>query len=173
MANQSGGCLFAIIDLLMGKSQSPSQSNKRKGKKCSIHDEATEELPYTKKASILTTAEKNLYEVLTKLCGTKLVVLCQVNLREMFSIESNNWKKYGRALGQYSIDFVLCRASTMEPILSIELDDASHASKKRQERDHKIDRYHEAAGLPILHVPTAKTYDAKELANTIKSVLSS
>ena len=51
--------------------------------------------------------------------------------------------------------------------LIVELDDASHKQRRRQERDAFLDRVCTDAGLPILHQPAQIAYDTKELRQSV------
>lgn len=70
------------------------------------------------------------------------------------------------------MDFVLCDSKTLAPVLVLELDDASHNAKSRQQRDAFVDRVFQAAGLPILHVKAQGAYDSAELSRAIERLLS-
>ncbi len=63
--------------------------------------------------------------------------------------------------------------ASLQPVLGIELDDSSHDRKDRKERDEFVDSLFAHAGLGILHVPTARAYQAVDLADRIKAVLRS
>jgi hypothetical protein len=59
----------------------------------------------------------------------------------------------------------------MQPLLGIELDDASHQRKDRQERDAFVDQVFAAAGLPLLHIKAARGYQPNELTAQIETTL--
>jgi very-short-patch-repair endonuclease len=49
----------------------------------------------------------------------------------------------------------------------IELDEPSHARPERQTRDEEVEAILTAAGLPVVHVLTSRTYDTRELEAAI------
>ncbi len=51
----------------------------------------------------------------------------------------------------------------MRPLLAIELDDASHKSFDRQDRDEFVERIFADAGVPLLRVPARRQYGVGEL----------
>jgi hypothetical protein len=59
----------------------------------------------------------------------------------------------------------------MQPLLGVELDDASHARKDRAERDDFVDNAFAAAGLPLLRIPAQRAYNTRELAEKTNSYL--
>jgi hypothetical protein len=72
---------------------------------------------------------------------------------------------------QKHIDFVLCSVGEVQPMLAIELDDATHARPDRQSRDSFVDACLRSAGLPILRVPCQATYDPRKLTTAIQNAL--
>jgi len=51
----------------------------------------------------------------------------------------------------------------MRPLVGVELDDRSHQSPRRQERDQFVDQVFEVAGLPLVRVPLRSSYSVAEL----------
>jgi len=87
------------------------------------------------------------------------------------------WAAWGR-ISQKHADFILLHwvqrpgeSDYLEPVLVIELDDASHQLENRRQRDALVDAIHAQAGLPILHVPVTYSYDNEALAAQIRTVL--
>jgi hypothetical protein len=66
------------------------------------------------------------------------------------------------------VDFVLCNAETMRPLLAIELDNSSHHRYDRMERDRMVDRIFRDAGLSILHIRAGYQYDFGRLEKEIR-----
>jgi very-short-patch-repair endonuclease len=81
---------------------------------------------------------------------------------------AENWFGLRNRIKSREMDFVLFHKDEFEPILVIELDDSSHQREDRIERDKNIDRILHEAGLPILHVPAAYSYDPLDLLRKIK-----
>jgi Protein of unknown function (DUF2726) len=65
----------------------------------------------------------------------------------------------GMRISGKHVDFVVAYASNSETLIAIELDDCSHASPSRMERDVLLDRACRTAGLPLLRVPASPSYD--------------
>jgi very-short-patch-repair endonuclease len=121
-------------------------------------------------------AEADFFRVLTRVVGAKAHVLAQVSLRQLLWLPGSNQSNLGRATWQNkiaakSVDFLLCDPSTLKPKLVIELDEPSHARPERQTRDDDVHAVLEAAGLPLIHVLTARAYDTRELAAALSPYL--
>jgi very-short-patch-repair endonuclease len=70
------------------------------------------------------------------------------------------------------IDFVLCDHDSMEIRLAVELDDRTHQRPKRQERDAFVDSALEAAGIPLLRVKAAGSYDVEHIRQAVEERIS-
>lgn len=128
-------------------------------------------LPFRKVNSLLTPAEMDFYQVLLRTIGGKYVVTMKTRMADLLVIAAKGSERQS-ALGRVSqkhADFVLLKPNTLEPVLVIELDDASHQRERRQERDALVDQIYARAGLSILHIPVAGSYDASALAAQINA----
>jgi len=135
---------------------------------------AKEVLPYCKKASVLTPAERAFYLVLKEsLDLNKYELLVQVRLADLVQVKPGTEKAltYFYKISQKSPDFVVCEKTTTTPLLVIELDDASHRAEDRKARDLFVDKVLAAAKLPILHVPCKRSYSKELLAQKIEEKL--
>ncbi|MEM0895301.1 MAG: DUF2726 domain-containing protein [Verrucomicrobiota bacterium] len=158
--NQKGGCLGILFRLLDGGpgDDKPSRVN---------------ELPYGKRDHFLSAAEVSFFHVLKSLVTSDQHVLCKVRLGDLLYVKRPNENRGARnKIDRKHVDFVVCHAKTMNPILVIELDDASHQRSSRRERDEFVDQAFAAAGIPILHVKAARSYHPKELSDQIRDILS-
>jgi hypothetical protein len=54
------------------------------------------------------------------------------------------------------VDFLICDAGSMQPLLGIELDDASHGKAESVDRDRFMERVFGAAELPLMRVKAAR-----------------
>lgn len=117
-------------------------------------------------------AEANFFRVLRHVVGDRGHVLSQVALNRVLFFPGNTRSDPGRAawrnkVARRSLDFVVCDAATLRPLVAVELDDATHAEPSRQTRDAEVDALLEAAGLPLVRVLPDRTYDARELEAAI------
>ncbi len=134
---------------------------------------ASESLPYRKRDYLLTAAERSFYEVLCGVVGDQLHVFPKVRLIDLVYLPkgTENRQGYTNRVVSKHVDFVLCDRRDVAPLLVIELDDASHEREDRKERDTFLDSALGAAGLPILHVAAKRSYEPRELADSIQAKL--
>ena len=128
-------------------------------------------LPYDKVPSILTPAEHRFYEALqTAARSEDLTVFTKVRLADLVQVRrgAENWQAHQNRIQQKHVDFVLCSASRLAPVLVVELDDRSHQLPRRQERDALVERIFAAVDLPILRIPAARQYGSDQLAAQIR-----
>src|SRR5690606_27410259 len=71
---------------------------------------------------------------------------------------SENSKSAEKRINQKHVDFLLCDAASMRPLVGIELDDSSHERSDRKQRDKTVDGVFKAGGLPLLHMPVGRGY---------------
>lgn len=130
-------------------------------------------LPYRQRDHFLSAAELSFFHVLNQVTASHFHVCTKVRISDLLYVV-NRRENLGHAnrIDRKHVDFVLCNPKTMQPILVVELDDASHQRRDRQERDALVDAAFLAADLPILHVPCRSNYDPENLKQQIRSVLS-
>ncbi|OYP37220.1 DUF2726 domain-containing protein [Rhodopirellula sp. MGV] len=125
-------------------------------------------LPYRLRDKFLSPAELSFYRILVQAVGQQFSINNKVRLWDVLYVpRQEGSRSFENKISSKHIDFLLCDPTTMQPLLAVELDDASHNRKDRQERDAFVDDALAAAGLPILHVPAARTYSIAEVRNEI------
>lgn len=148
-------------------------------------DDRAPELPYRIKDSVLSPGERAFLPVLrdaVQLVATARqlplpVVFASVRFAEVFQVDANRsddpsaWQTAQNKITSKQADFVICDPKTTRPLLVVELDDQSHARADRKNRDGFVDRACASAGLPILHVRAAGSYDTKKLAADIAALI--
>jgi very-short-patch-repair endonuclease len=155
--SQNSGCLALLSKLFGAKVAKPP---------------APAPLPYGKRDHFLSPAEISFYHVLKGVITDDTTLICKVRLSDLFYVKRPHENRGARnKIDRKHVDFVLCRANTMEPVLGIELDDKSHQRKDRQERDAFVDAVFAEAGLPLLHIPAAKGYVPNEIAAKVSASL--
>jgi hypothetical protein len=129
--------------------------------------------PYEKRGSLLTPAEQQFYHALAAAVADRFAVCPMVRISDVLQVrdgaaDPSGWQ--GKINSKH-IDFVLCDPHSLAPRACIELDDATHEQPQRQERDAFLDESFSAAGLPLLRIPTARTYDARQLNESISKAI--
>ena len=110
-SNEKQGCLTAILQIFNSKKQ------------------CEETIPYRVRDNFLSPAEISFYHVLASMIGSRAVICPKVRLADIFFVlrSSENYMSHRNRITQRHLDFLLCKPNSMEPILGIELDDASHS----------------------------------------------
>ena len=118
-------------------------------------------------------AEADFFRVLRAVVGGRGHVLAQVSLRQLlyFPAKQQGTQSWRNKTASRAIDFVVCDAATLRPLVAIELDEPSHARPERQTRDDEIHVILTAAGLPLLNVLTSRSYDTRELDASLRPFL--
>ncbi|WP_442511667.1 DUF2726 domain-containing protein [Novipirellula sp. SH528] len=130
------------------------------------------DLPYRLRDDFLSAAELAFYRVLEQGVGQTYSINNKVRLWDVLYVpRRDDSRTYENKISSKHIDFLLCDPITMQPVLAIELDDASHNRNYRQERDAFVDQALAAAGLSILHIKAARTYSIADVQQQIASVL--
>lgn len=130
---------------------------------------------YRKKSYLMTRSENVFFKVLLQAANNDYHIFSKVRIADVLTpdIPQGN-KKWWRAFVRISskhVDFVLCDKRSQKIVLCIELDDRSHDKADRKQRDGFVNHAFKSAGLPLLRIPTAKSYDPHYLAETIATTL--
>jgi very-short-patch-repair endonuclease len=153
--SQNPGCSGFLLGLFGFRSKGPPQL-----------------YPYGLRDAFLSPAELSFYHVLHGVASPTLRVVTKVNLADLFFVRQPHQNRTAlNRIDRKHVDFILCDPKTMQPLLGIELDDASHQRRDRQKRDAFVDQVFAAAGLPIRHLRAARGYDPQRLAAMIHGAL--
>ena len=130
-------------------------------------------MPYYKRPSLVTKAELRFYKSLHKAVLDDFEIFAMVRIADLIRVEkgSPNGRKWLNKILAKHIDFVLCDPGSLEPIVCIELDDATHNRPDRIERDIFVNDAFEAADLPLLRIPVESQYNAREVRDLIDELL--
>jgi len=102
----------------------------------------------------------------------RYVVFVKVRLADLCR-DLDGWTNIA-AFNQVSskhVDFVLCDAQTLRPVLAVELDDRSHLRANRRNRDAFVDRVFRTMGLGIYRQWVRHSYDPAAIARGIEDSL--
>ncbi len=153
--SEKQGCLSILLPFLRPKGKS-----------------VAEVLPYRLRDDFLSPAEFSFYKVLSSRLGARFVVQSKVRLADIFFVSRPNENvSYFNKIAQRHLDFLVCDATTMKPLLGIELDDTSHQRDSRRERDKFVERVFQAAQLPLLRFPVQREYNPREIDEQIAPLL--
>jgi hypothetical protein len=125
-------------------------------------------LPYFSKEFLLSKGELAFYDVLRRSVPPGIGISMKVRLADVIGCSGAAWKEgYGGKITQKHLDFILFDIETTRIIAAVELDDRSHRRADRQDRDGFIEQAMAAAGVRLVRVPAAASYDARRLRELI------
>jgi very-short-patch-repair endonuclease len=163
MSTENPGCLTALRRMF-------GLGNAKTG--ITVEYDEPEQLPYRKRDDFLSEAEASFFRVLKTMTGEKVFICPKVSLAELLYVPMGvEWQVFQNKIDRKRVDFLLCDAETLKPILAIELDDASHNRADRLERDAFVEEAFEAAGLALARVPVRQGYNTQELAQVFTAAV--
>ncbi len=124
--------------------------------------------PYGVRDEFLSPAEISFFHVLKGVLEPGYYLITKVRLGDLFFVRQPHLNQAARnSIERKHVDYVICDAGSMQPLLAVELDDASHRQKDSQESDEFKNQTFAAAGLPLLRVKAARTYAPQDIAAQI------
>lgn len=156
-------CFIAVVALLFS-----SKSSER-----STIDQPTIDYTYKRKQFIMTQAENTFLRALRSAIGNNYEILPQVHLATFLDhkVNGQNWMGAKSKIDRKSVDFLICSKGYYNPLVAVELDDASHSSPKRVARDAEVDAYMASANMPIVHIKWRSTYSVDEIRAALATYL--
>ena len=140
------------------------------------HNQPPQDFPYAKQPTLFTPAERSFCGVLDQIVGDDFRVFGKVRVADAIAVRAGLTNS-ARATAQNQIngkhfDFVLCAPGDLSVLCAIELNDASHQKKDRQDRDAFLESVCSAANLPLITFDAKHSYSAAEVKATIVARLS-
>ena len=145
-----------LIGRLLGKRSSPDDTQPADAEKV---------LPeYARKRTYISRAEYNFLLLLREIAPDQYDVVPQVPLAAVIDKKTQN--AYRNELFRI-VDYLFVDKDSYEPLLLVELNDASHQKAERMERDRKVAEICERAGMPLIAFTTAESKDARLVRKTV------
>jgi hypothetical protein len=124
-----------------------------------------ERLPYRLRGQLLSSTEMALFRALTKMNEGHYVICPKVALNDVFTIvRPNENVHYFNKIFRKHVDFLLCDLQTMKPAFGVELVKPIVKSEARS-ADLFMENLFLGAGIPLVHVPSARQYVISELVS--------
>ena len=125
--------------------------------------------------TLLSPAERLFFGVLNQAVGESALIFAKVRVADIVKPEKgmnrSNWQRAFNRISSKHFDFVLCKKDDVSIICVIELNDSSHKSRKRQDRDGLLREICDSASLPMIEVPAKRAYTVEELRNQISQLI--
>jgi hypothetical protein len=128
--------------------------------------------PHLKPKAVLTYQERAFFWVLLRAIAAEYSVLAKVHVADFIEMsdELKAQKSYGEQILFEHVDFLLCKKSTFEPILVIELDNGDASPAHVESNGFKVETL-TAAGIAYLLIPIQKEYNSADLKQQIHEKL--
>lgn len=125
--------------------------------------------PYGLRSRFLSHAEFSFFRVLQQAVGDRYYILIKVRVADLLYVKRphENFPARNR-IDRKHVDFVICDPNTMQPLAAIELDDSSHQRADRRDRDSFMNAAFLNAGLPLVHIPAARSYNPRRIAEHLR-----
>lgn len=126
--------------------------------------------PYQKKNYLFTKAESKFLYNLIRITPKRYIVMGKVRMADTFLIKGAYGVEYKIAFSKIKskhFDFVIVRESDYSIYAAIELDDSSHNSQERIERDIFVDSLCRETGFKLFRFRVQQSYSENLLKNTI------
>jgi ssDNA-binding Zn-finger/Zn-ribbon topoisomerase 1 len=131
--------------------------------------------PYRNAGALFSPAERSFYGVLNQVVRENAKIFGKVRVADVAvpkkGLSRSDWQKAFNKISAKHFDFLLCRSDDLSVICAIELDDRSHLSKKRQQRDEFLRGVCGAAELPLIQIPAKVGYVIDEVKQILTPYL--
>lgn len=125
--------------------------------------------------SLLSTGEQAFLPALRNALTREEILLARVRVADILqpnpALSGKRQRKARARIETEHVDFLVCTANNLRPLVVVELDDNGHGRARRRQRDQLLDRACAAAGLPLLRVAAAVSYDSDTLRKAIEREL--
>lgn len=143
------------------------------GPRVSVADSAATRMRlFTLRQRFFTRSEGNFYRALRVAAGSRFFIFAKVRLLDLIDVSpddmvAKNW------IRSKHLDFVLCHPATLEPLVAIEVDGASHTRVDRIVRDRFVNALCAQVDLPLIRIPAASWFEPSEVLARIDAALRS
>lgn len=137
-------CYLIVKFILQKKRKSHINNNNDATEKNPITEQTVTN--YILKKSLITDGEKVYFETIKKIIEPQYVVQPQINLASI--IDKNSTDRFRNELFR-NVDFGIFDQS-YKPLVLIEINDESHVTPERKERDKKVKAICTNAGIPVI-----------------------
>jgi hypothetical protein len=131
---------------------------------------------YALRPMLFTPAELNLVTTLEQVIPAGYKLYGKVRLADIFQVRQEVPAKIQRSrflqISSKHIDFVIIRVRDAAPLAGIELDDASHDREDRVARDSQVNQVFTDAGLPLVRIKAARSYQTEKIREILTPLFS-
>jgi len=131
---------------------------------------------YKKHKVLFSPAERSFLGVLTQAVEDNATIFGKVRVADILTpisgLPRKKWQILFNKISSKHFDFILCDKTDLSILCVIELDDKSHNSKTRKNRDAFLKSACDSAGLPLVQIPAKSAYNVNEIRQILLTHLS-
>jgi len=133
------------------------------------------EYPYRKLDVLFTPAERSFLGVLNQAVGKNAQIFGKVRVADVIApkkgMPRSDWQKAFNKISGKHFDYLLCNTSDLSVLCAVELNDSSHNSKKRKDRDAFLECACQSANVPLVQISARSTYNINEIQQSLSDYL--
>jgi len=130
---------------------------------------------YRKLDVLFTAAERSFLGVLDQSVGDKARIFGKVRVADVIApkkgMSRSDWQKAFNKISAKHFDFLLCAKDDLTILCAIELNDSSHNSKQRKDRDIFLEGACRSAKIPLVQIKAQAAYNIDEIVQSIAAYL--
>lgn len=131
--------------------------------------------PYQKSRALFSPAERSFFGILHQAVDGKAAIFGKVRVADVVEprtdLNRSAWRSAFNRISGKHFDFLLCDKEKLSVLCAIELDDRSHQSKRRHQRDEFFKGVCEAGYVPLVQVPVRSGYVINEVKQLVAPYL--
>ncbi len=124
---------------------------------------------------LFTPAERSFLGVLNQAVGDNAQIFGKVRVADVIApkkgMPRSDWQKAFNKISSKHFDFLLCAKNDLSVLCVVELNDSSHNSKKRKDRDTFLEGACRSAKIPLVQIAARATYNINEIQKTLAAFL--
>jgi hypothetical protein len=136
---------------------------------------AAENHRYTKISRLSSPAERSFLGILSLAAGEDTQIFAKVRVADVITpikgSSKSQWQIAFNKISSKHFDYVLCDKNDLSIMCVVELNDRSHHSKNRRDRDAFLTTACQSAGLPLIMIPAKRTYTVHEVSAALEGIL--
>ncbi len=127
----------------------------------------SDDYPYKKIDKLFSPAERSFLGVLKQVIGDDAEIFGKVRVADIITpikgLGRSKWQTAFNKISAKHFDYILCDKNDLSVLCAIELNDSSHNSKKRKDRDKFLEEACKAAELPLIQIKAQESYNIDEI----------
>lgn len=133
------------------------------------------EYPYRKIDVLFTPAERSFLGVLEQAVGGKAQIFGKVRVADVIApkkgMSRSDWQKSFNKISGKHFDFLLCAKNDLSVLCAVELNDSSHNSKKRKDRDSFLEGACQSANVPLVQIAARSIYNISGIQQSLAAYM--